>query len=1129
MSKRRFSDLVSICFVVLLLTTTITQSQSEETITGTINNDTPYFEIPLVVDATSDKNLVILDMQATSGDLDTLLYVVDNYGIIVAENDDSVPGNTNSRIEFHHTPRGRYSIIATRYKVEEGKTTGDFELSVSILTEEHTALPPYSVSEEDLLAVGFPEINPRAEAEWTILAYYGADTNLEAGIIYDFNEFELAGGSNEQVRIAMLLDRIPGYSDASGDWDSTRLFEISADTSGDENDVYPPTIDTEPLAELGELNTEAGETLAQFLVWGIKNYPAEHYAIAIGGHGAGWYGIIIDQTNADASFTSMLSLSELRRAFTTVIEETGVDQFDLLINDACLMSSIEYHAMTADFFRYSLASPEIVVNPALDMTLFTQLINDDMDIVNIGEELVDTYINRDILLRESSDIVYLTHALTDLGKMDMLLEALADYSLITAMDFEEHAYMIGEIRANTYTYSSFLGQNILIDLGYFMQQVLMAEDDPDLVFAAERVLEALDNIRLHSAAGEYATERVSYYNIYFPEYSRDFDELYYRESPIEEWWIMLRSYYHAVTPKVWSVTEGEIPFHAPMPPKVHLFHTHPHVASINDPLTIEMEIIGRNLASGEFTIDRITDDGARVRWGASPILHKQTVNGLPEHVNWWHDGAHPGVFVWDVKLPVISDGVTMANVVVGESEHVYSLDGRYRDIGHHQWHDVTLIFGHDGDVHRVISRDSNSAAVGMVDIEEGSEFQVYDHIVTEDGRIVMSPGILFTWPEDGLALDFQPAPSGEYIVSLHLTAFGGATGHGEANIMVNNDDVDDEMLGFTDLDSGYTIQYPHHWTEPTFLADSQAIISHNPEKSAQIMIYDLQLLFLPDNDLDTLVTGILAEYGAELTSETSIITVGGLEALSFNYSFSTDTGEWNGQAYSVYHEAKNEAFVFAVEALDSVAEEEITEAYNILTDKTTFFNVGNERTWTYDFIPQGAFYPVHLRWLSDKSIMANGWTKYTEESDENGSTFAAVIGIPIEAGIAADSVSKTHFDDIIRSDGQDFTIIDERLYNVEDNSWYAYIYTTNRNGKETIGRLYTTVAINTAFLVWFEMPSENDSVDIFGNIFEPMLDGFTVDATFIGATEMPHLHEVFEGLKNDSFNTEHSDGNYTWP
>src|SRR5690606_29238230 len=113
---------------------------------------------------------------------------------------------------------GNYRVIATRYGVQDGNTSGAFELLAELQTTATETDSSYDTSHDALAAAGFPELEVQPTATWTILAYYGGDTNLEDGILADLNEFELAGGSSDDVRVIALMDRHPAYSEASDNW-----------------------------------------------------------------------------------------------------------------------------------------------------------------------------------------------------------------------------------------------------------------------------------------------------------------------------------------------------------------------------------------------------------------------------------------------------------------------------------------------------------------------------------------------------------------------------------------------------------------------------------------------------------------------------------------------------------------------------------------------------------------------------------------------------------------------------------------------------------------------------------------------------------------------------------------------
>jgi len=96
---------------------------------GTIDDETPrayyFFEA-------SRGDLVNIEMNTTDGFLDPLLYLVDANGQLMETNDDAAPGVRDAAIQGFQIPEsGTYIVIATRFREEEGPTSGDFTLSYS--------------------------------------------------------------------------------------------------------------------------------------------------------------------------------------------------------------------------------------------------------------------------------------------------------------------------------------------------------------------------------------------------------------------------------------------------------------------------------------------------------------------------------------------------------------------------------------------------------------------------------------------------------------------------------------------------------------------------------------------------------------------------------------------------------------------------------------------------------------------------------------------------------------------------------------------------------------------------------------------------------------------------------------
>lgn len=1075
----------------------ITHANDVMPLTGTINDDTPVYEVPITI--TESNSTIWADLHASSGDLDPLLYLLDADGNILAENDDRVKGNKDPLLVYANADPGDYLLLATRYKATQGKSSGDFELTVTVEPPQITLLN-YDVSPERLAASGFPVSDPLPEAEWVILAYYGADTSLESGILNDFNEFELAGGSTSEVRIVVLMDRIDGFTDADGDWIETRLFEVAPDQSADQDQTYPPTVDTVELADLGEFDMGEGQTFAEFLTWGITHYPAQHYAIALGSHGAGWQGLITDDTDEH----DILSLPELRVALETVQTTTGVEGFDLLINDACLMSSVEYLTTMASFFELTYASPEIVVDPALDMTQFVTLLHSGEDLTQAGIQLVNTYIERDVD-PESSSSVFMTHAVTDLTAYPAVMDAVEAFAVLAQSDPARTMFWIGEARANTYTYTAFMRGVKYIDLGDFMRLVIEQSDDEDFDAAAQAVLDALHTANLYGSAGESAATKTSYYNIYFPQRSKDFELDYLEQSPLIEWGKMLRSYYNSVTPRVFTADNtvrldaglsGESPvestpevtaiptFHAPVVPRVNLSSVYPQqAADTYTQVNIQMEVFGRHVANGTFTADYRQADGTSQRLYVSPIYSEVTIDGEVDWINQWDSGVDVGTFVWDVRLPVISDGDVEANEFITDTEKVAALDGRVRLPDSTTWNDVSVLFDEYGDVQRVVSEAEGSNALGTMRVPVGADFQAYREIVTPDGRTIREPGTLYSWPPGGLTLYWDPAPTGTYDLGILVETFGGTTGFDEVQVEVNTDTVYYDVSGYTELDWGFNFLYVDTWMPPVFYEDEYEsyIYSFNEDETADLVV----LLFETDStDPEDIAWEFLdSDWTIDYYDELFPLVVGGVDGVEFEFDYENDFGDVvPASGFAVYNPHTELPLIFFIAG--DYDDADAQEAWELLLDHTTFFFVEDTRQWTTDYVTLYDYFPVLNAWFEGAVETMDGFRYMPPDGTED---VWADVGL---FDVAGDDLATIHEQAVGERLPAAFVIDETRPYQAERYAWVVTLYHGTRADRDITGRLYTTLTGDGAVVVMqFEAPTDQ-APRFFADVFELMVDGF---------------------------------------
>lgn len=1079
-----------ISILALLLTRTPTAARSDGFIQrGTVNDASPFEEVLLRVD--EDNSLLRITMLPTSGDLDTLLYLVDQRGTIVAENDDRsrTGASSGSYIEFAQAAAGEYRIIATRYNVSRGKTSGDFELSVEILPGT-ARLPDYDLSDAALLAAGFPPVEPRPEADWTILAYYGGDTNLEAGILDDFKEFELAGGSADRVRIILLMDRHPEFSQASGNWASARIFEVDEDRSGRPESSDALILDTTPLADLGDFDSGDGENFARFLAWGARSFPARNYVLALASHGAGWEGIITDYSTGN-----ILSLPELRQALTTAQQAASIDRFALLINDACLMASVEYHTVMREAFDFSLASPEIVVNPALDMTLFAQSVKDspaEIDLPNLGRLLINTYMQRDVAQRRASDKEFLTNALVDLNRFQSVEEAVEAFAAVINENPELHAAMLGAARQSAYVYTGFLDQNTLIDLGSFMREVVKRSSDVRVLEAAQIVLRALQASLVYSEAGERASRRIahSYHNIYFPGSRRQLSDAYFLNTSLPEWSRMLRNYFNALTPKVWT-RDNQFLFHPPVAPSAIISSFYPREKiSTAWPAQIDLEIVGRKVFSVAFLADQIQSDGSSIRYAFDEL----TIYDDRGDPSIWASGVEQASFLWDVLIPELSDGQVAYPELASLTEDILLLEARYQAPETEAWYDIALLFGSsDGEIQSIVSRDSSSEALGVLDdLPPDSRIQIYRSLVSVDGVTERVPGNEYRWNRNSLRLNWRPAPDGLYRLGFLVRSFGGETALASVEVQVEQPDDADQVRGYTDSVNGFNLQFASDFPEPE-IGDYGILSSINEAGSIGFSLIPIVLpVYSPGKEN---LEAMLARFEEEAfaysidTPTLEKFRVGESEGYTFTLIDAA------GEEYQGYTVPVNEYRWLFLWLFGDPTDPDYATLESTLLQRSSVFSAEDLETerrglWSinaYSTLPEIRI-PVRRDWeatIRDEDF----WLVF------NGPDQRSFLRLALFEGSDAEALADRLLVEEISADGGNLTTDERRSYYGEYHNWRTTLYQIERENVSMLGRLYTmSVPDSTSMVaVWFETPAAEEAENQrIATIFEPMLDGLYV-------------------------------------
>jgi len=171
-------------------------------------------------------------------------------------------------------------------------------------------------------------------AKWTFMVYLNAANNLQSYGPLNVNQMERVG-STADVNIVVQWKQAQCSSCGSPEWSSTRRYYITRD--GDTSRVTSPLIeDLGPNVDMGDWRK-----LYAFIVWAQQTYPADHYALVVWDHGAGWRNTraatppAVRSVSIDDSTGSEIQTWELPQALN------AATKLDLLIFDASLMQMAE--------------------------------------------------------------------------------------------------------------------------------------------------------------------------------------------------------------------------------------------------------------------------------------------------------------------------------------------------------------------------------------------------------------------------------------------------------------------------------------------------------------------------------------------------------------------------------------------------------------------------------------------------------------------------------------------------------------------------------------------------------------------------------------------------------------------
>ncbi|MFH1434236.1 MAG: clostripain-related cysteine peptidase [Pseudomonadota bacterium] len=369
--------------------------------------------------------------------------------------------------------------------------------------------------------LGVHAANAGAEKSWTVLVFLNGENSLWRAAIDDFNEMEVVG-STDDVNVLVQID-MPVSMFGSPPFNDTRRYYIDRDPGGDDSGF----VSTQVWPESGtrELDMGSASVLSDFVIWGIDNYPADHYLVVIWNHGDGWRAspyetgepFPLKEISDDETSGSSISIArgELEEAMAAVTGRLG-RKIDVLGLDACLMGMWEVDVVLEDYADYVVQSEETENEEGYD---YTALMNRLAGAPLSSAETVCASV-----VEDSIESVGSTLSCIDLGRIGAVSTGVDNLAaaVMDAMDTAE----LG-LRAAAGDAVRF-GDGDFADLYNFTERLIAAAALPASVHESAGALQdALDDAIVSSEArGRYRNARGI--SIYLPASDEclSYDELY---------------------------------------------------------------------------------------------------------------------------------------------------------------------------------------------------------------------------------------------------------------------------------------------------------------------------------------------------------------------------------------------------------------------------------------------------------------------------------------------------------------------------------------------------------------------------------------------------------------------------
>lgn len=892
-----------------------------------------------------------------------------------------------------------------------------------------------------------PTIDPNL-ADWTFLVYMAADNDLELQGLLDIDEMEAAGQS-DKVNVLVQVDLLAGDSGMTDEWTETRRYFIEGDKQREE--INPLLVES-----LGEQNMGDPNVLTDFIVWGVQNYPANHYALILWNHGSGWLGIAFDDSTPGFD---ELSMKDLGGALSRALPQTGIDKLDIIGFDACLMAQLDVLNTVRPYADIAIASEELEPGAGWDYEAFLSAVYNRSTIEPdaLAAEIVESYVEYFVEVEPDE---YVTLSAVDLEKVPALTQSLEQLGQLLSSDPVQFASAIGDARRSAEGYATFYSEEAeyyaSIDLWHFASILAQRSPNEQASAAAQAVMEGVEQAVISEAHGT-GFQFSKGIAIYFPRLSQFYDSAYSGESPLRRWDTFLSDYH--------STGLAEIP-----DPEFNILDILDPLTGIQRPTYLDVEIIGQDIENVFLITGQYETDGDLRLMQYDTLIPEPTYleDGTPLYE--WRDGVHSDFFVWYTDLAYLSDGVNGDYVVMRATDYdsnLYSIEGRYRRANEPKYFDVNMVMNLEtGETESIWGfQEGSSGAPYEVTVGEGDEFQIYNLYFDDSGFRREAGTSLFFTDDKSFYYSLLPAQSGEYSLGFRAETIAGQFTETYHDFTVDNDNLIDGYAAYLDPYLGFRFLYPNNWYRPIY--DGTMLYTSNFDGTTYLYV-----TLYPDLESSASLADLkqqsLENFGEVDILYEEALVIGGEDGLLTAYGYEDSAGTLHtGLFLTFIHD--NIGYVVDLDGPQSEEEANI-EAMGWIRESWVFQPIG------FGLLP--GEYPT-LNNQNSANLIAddfaysedeNGWGIYTSP---DSLSFLASRRDP-NSGLGRLAVLEDWLE-IAGEDVQGFTTGEPYRYPMDGVLWVrADFGYTNSDGVTLWG--FIMVAIEDGdgeeIIVWVEAPSD---------------------------------------------------------